>query len=274
MPYNLKRLAGYLLGFVLFYAPFTLFQRTLGNFLTDAHYVQTIHSLCLRIPIEHILDGKIFRYASISVVSTVILLLAAFCFGPVFCGRLCPAGAFTELLSKLVPEKWKISWRSYTEIAPIRYGMLAGFCLVPFVDGILACTYCNFFLFDLLVNYATRGYFISLSSSLILTAFLWLVVFGLFTKGGRGFCNFLCPVGAAQSLVYALGCWLGLSWQMQVDKQKCIGCGKCAKACPMEAATVQEKQAQLCRHNCIVCGVCAHSCPVQAISYGRKHDEK
>ena len=176
MPYNLKRLAGYLLGFVLFYAPFALFQRALGYLLMHTNYVQTIHSLCLRIPIEHILDGNIFRYTPVSVVSTIMLLLAAFCFGPVFCGRLCPAGALTELLSRPVPDRFKISWRSYTEIAPIRYGMLAGFCLVPFVDGILACTYCNFFLFDLLVNYATRGYFISLTSSLILTAFLWLVV--------------------------------------------------------------------------------------------------
>lgn len=26
-----------------------------------------------------------------------------------------------------------------------------------------------------------------------------MLVFGLLTKGGRGFCNFLCPVGVAQS---------------------------------------------------------------------------
>lgn len=274
MVYNLKRLAGYVLGFILFYAPCALFQRALGYLLTDMHQLQTIHSLCLRIPIEHILDGKAFRYASISVVSTVILLTLAFVFGPLFCGRLCPAGAFTEALSKLVPAKYQISWRTYTEIAPLRYGMLAGFCLVPFFDGILACTFCNFFLFDLLANYWTRGYFISLTSSLIFTAFMWLVVFGLFTKGGRGFCNFLCPVGAAQSLVYMLGCKLGLSLRMQVDKHKCVGCGKCAQQCPMEAAMVVENKAELCVHNCIICGVCAHSCPVQAISYGRKRDEK
>lgn len=270
MLFNLKRLAGYVLGFILFYAPFALFQRTLSYFLTDQRSLQTIHSLCLRIPIEHILDGKIFRYASISVVSTFILLIAAFIFGPVFCGRLCPAGAFTEFLSKLVPEKLQISWRRYTEIAPLRYGMLAGFCLVPFVDGILACSYCNFFLFDLFINYYTRGYFISLTSSLILTAILWVVVFGLFTKGGRGFCNFLCPVGAAQSLVHFLGSKLPFTFSMQVDAAKCIGCGKCAKKCPMEAAALTGKKASICQHNCIVCGVCKNTCPVKAISYGRK----
>ena len=268
--FTLKRLAGYALGFILFYAPFALFQRALSYFLTDVHAAQTIHSLCLRIPIEHILDGKIFRYASISVVSTVILLITALLFGPVFCGRLCPAGAFTEFLSKLVPARLQISWRRYTEIAPLRYGMLAGFCLVPFIDGILACSYCNFFLFDLLANYYTRGYFISLTSSLLLTAILWVVVFGLFTKGGRGFCNFLCPVGAAQSLAAALGSRLPFVLRMQVDKDSCVGCGLCAKKCPMEAAVLVDKQAQICQHNCIVCGVCANTCPRQAISYGRK----
>lgn len=132
MLYNLKRLTGYALGFVLFYAPVALFQRCLFYWLYGSWQPQSIHGLCFRIPIEHILDGIIWRLTPISMLSTLLLLAAAFFLGPVFCGRLCPAGAFTEYLSKLVPSKFQISWHHYTEIAPIRYGMLAGFCLVPF----------------------------------------------------------------------------------------------------------------------------------------------
>lgn len=274
MSYQLRRVAGYILGFVLFYAPFALFQKIIGYFLTGKWQERTIHSLCLRIPTEHLLDGKIFQYASISVVSLGILLVVAFFFGPIFCGRLCPAGAFTEYLSKMVPERLKIDWSKYTEIAPIRYGMLAGFCLVPFFSGILACAYCNFFLFDLIANYYSRGYFISLSSSLILTSILWLVIFGLFTKGGRGYCNFLCPVGAVQNLVHYFSSKLPFVRRMHVDKHKCIGCQKCVRACPMQAVKVQEKKAEICLHNCIVCGQCAHDCPVKAIHYGRERHEK
>ena len=274
MSYQLRRVAGYILGFVLFYAPFAVFQKLIGYFLTGKWQEQTIHSLCLRIPTEHLLDGKIFQYASISVMSLGILLVAAFFFGPVFCGRLCPAGAFTEYVSKLVPKRWQIDWSKYTEIAPIRYGMLAGFCLVPFFGGILACAYCNFFLFDLIANYYSRGYFISLSSSLILTSILWLVIFGLFTKGGRGYCNFLCPVGAVQNLVHCFSSKLPFVRCMYVDKQQCIGCQKCVHACPMQAVKVQEKKAEICLHNCIVCGQCAHDCPVKAIHYGREDHEK
>ena len=274
MTYQVKRIAGYLLGLVLFYAPFALFQKILGFLLKGKWQEQTIHSLCLRIPTEHLLDGRIFQYASISVVSLGILLIAAFFLGPVFCGRLCPAGAFTEYLSKLLPERLQIDWIKYTEIAPIRYGMLAGFCLVPFFGGILACAYCNFFLFDLLANYYSQGYFISLSSSLLLTSILWLVVFGIFTKGGRGYCNFLCPVGALQNLMHYFGSRLGFAQEMQVDEQRCIGCKKCATSCPMRAITVQDKRAKISLHNCIICGQCAHICPVQAIHYGRKCHEK
>lgn len=38
---------------------------------------------------------------------------------------------------------------------------------------------------------------------MILTLFLWAGLFGIFTKGNGGFCNFLCPVGAVQNLLYS-----------------------------------------------------------------------
>lgn len=274
MRFQIKRLLCYVLGFVLFYAPFALFQKIINYFLTGKWQEMTIHSLCLRIPTEHILDGKILQYASVSVVSLGILLVVSFLFGPVFCGRLCPAGALTEYLSKLVPDKFQINWRKYTEIAPLRYGMLAGFCLAPFLDEILACAYCNYFLFDLLTNYYLRGYFISMSSSLIVTAILWLVIFGLFTKGGRGYCNFLCPVGALQNLLHFFSSRLPFVRRMYVDKNQCIGCKKCAQYCPMQAITLSGEKAEISLHNCIICGQCAHECPIQAIHYGAEHHEK
>ena len=193
MLYNLKRLTGYALGFILFYAPVALFQRCLFYLLYGSWQPQSIHGLCFRIPIEHILDGIIWRLTSISMLSTLLLLAATFFLGPVFCGRLCPAGAFTEYLSKLVPSKFQISWHRYTEIAPIRYGMLAGFCLVPFFGGILACSYCNFFTGQLL--YTRLLYFADLQSatdSNYVGARLWYLhkrwsrLLQFFVPGGSG----------------------------------------------------------------------------------------
>lgn len=73
MLYNLKRLTGYALGFVLFYAPVALFQRCLFYLLYGSWQPQSIHGLCFRIPIEHILDGIIWRLTSISMLSTLLL---------------------------------------------------------------------------------------------------------------------------------------------------------------------------------------------------------
>lgn len=84
MLYNLKRLTGYALGFVLFYAPVALFQRCLFYWLYGSWQPQSIHGLCFRIPIEHILDGIIWRLTPISMLSTLLLLAAAFFLGPVF----------------------------------------------------------------------------------------------------------------------------------------------------------------------------------------------
>ena len=272
MGFQGRRIAGYLAGFMLFYAPFAFFQKVVYYVYTGKWSDWTVHNFCLRIQLEHILNRNILDAALIPTLFLGLLLAAAFCFGPFFCGRLCPAGALTEYLSKLIPARWQIAWENYVEIAPLRYGMLAGFVLLPFMGATLACAYCNFYIFDLLTNFIVRGYLVSLSSSMLLTAFLMLVVFGLFTRGGRGYCNFLCPVGAVQNLIYSFSSRLSFIPKLRIDKKRCIGCGKCARSCSMRSMKVADKKAHCNVHHCILCGVCTEVCPVHAIQYGRKKE--
>ncbi|MFW9865236.1 MAG: 4Fe-4S binding protein [Candidatus Thorarchaeota archaeon] len=46
----------------------------------------------------------------------------------------------------------------------------------------------------------------------------------------------------------------------EIDENKCIVCGLCARMCPMNALKVNEKSLLFDPEKCIGCGVCAHKC--------------
>lgn len=264
--YNLKRTVGYILGFVLFYEPFMMFNKIASTFITDTSF-SSIHVPCARIPLANIVTGEWLAASPISLLFCFLLAVTSLWFGPLFCGRLCPAGGFSEFLGSLLPDKYKIDWAKLVPVLPLRYGFFAGFLFSVWLGFGVPCTYCNYYSLEIFVNLFITGHFLNELWSLFATFFLANIFFGLFTKGGRGYCLFLCPVGTYNSLFHILGRFFPGAFAMQVHQSTCIGCTKCVQGCPMRAISMQERKAHINRCLCITCGKCAHSCPKRAIRY-------
>ena len=52
----------------------------------------------------------------------------------------------------------------------------------------------------------------------------------------------------------------------EIDRKRCVGCGKCAESCPAHTIRVVDKKAQIDRKNCIRCYCCHEMCPIHVIS--------
>ncbi len=79
-----------------------------------------------------------------------------------------------------------------------------------------------------------------------------------------------------RTVVFLKGCPLSCGWchnpegkapgpQLLFDPKACVGCGKCAAVCPLQAHRLQEGEHRLDRTRCTVCGACAAACPSGAL---------
>lgn len=195
------------------------------------------------------------------------LLLMGLFLGRFICGFLCPFGLIQELLHKIPTPKLEKS-KLTRGLTLIKYVLLVVFAvMIPIFIG--APGFCKY-----ICPAGTLEAGIPLTimqeklRPLIGALFGWkvamlIVIVAICIFAYRGFCRFLCPLGAIYSFFQPVS-----FFGVQVDEAKCIHCDACVRNCKMDVKKV-------CDRECIQCGECIQHCPVDAINIGiRKTDNK
>ena len=62
----------------------------------------------------------------------------------------------------------------------------------------------------------------------------------------------------------------------QINEEKCIRCGQCARNCPTQAIIIgkprTEEISQIFLNKCIFCGLCEEICPVDAMKLSNEYE--
>lgn len=190
--------------------------------------------------------------------------------GRFVCGWLCPFGLLQDLLYKIplfrkrkqLPFHSKLKYSKYI----VLFGLViigsaflfSGFAKIPAFCKYLCPSGTFFGALPLLsanesLQSQAGGLFLGKLGILIFIVLLSIKVY-------RPFCQYLCPLGA----IYG---WFNHFSLVQIrwEKDACISCMACQKACPINLSPEQISVSP----ECIKCGQCVKACPVECLHFGK-----
>lgn len=194
-----------------------------------------------------------------------LLFFMSIPFGRLFCAFLCPAGALQECafaVNEKSPKQGRRLWIKYVIWA---VWMAAVILCYFFSGGIVKVD----FLFE-----TEHGISVSsIQSYVIYYGILCLVLIPALVCGKRAFCHYFCWMAPFMALGTKLRRFLHLpGLHIRAEKpEQCIGCGICAKVCPMSVDVVGEiKGGEIKSTECMQCGACIDNCPREVLKYEKK----
>lgn len=212
--------------------------------------------------LQSFLSGIKFRFPYY--VAGLLIFFGALA-GRAVCGFLCPFGFIQDLLF-MIPfykkNRFKIDrYLRYLKylvllllviILPMTFNLTPFFCKYVCPEGTLS---------GLMLAAADKTLRAQLGPLfnwkfilLLITIVTSLIVY-------RPFCKYICPLGAVYGLFNRTAIY-----RMTLDKDKCIRCGKCEKACRMNVDPSKTPNSM----ECIRCGECVDTCPSKALYLGIK----
>lgn len=215
-----------------------------------------------------------------------VLLALTLVFGRIYCSIVCPLGVMQDVVSHLHSRRKKNRFSYSAEKRWLRYGFLAVF-LAAFVAGFgslvaLLSPYSSYGRiaenllrpiwglgnnalaviaahFNSYAFYSTEVWIKSLTT-FIVAAVSFVVIGWLAWRGGRTYCNTVCPVGTVLSFFARFSLF-----KVRVDESKCNSCGLCSRNC--KAACIDFKNHKIDYSRCVACGDCIGKCHKQALRY-------
>ena len=221
---------------------------------------------------------------ALNVVVIVALVLLTLVFGRIYCSVICPLGVFQDVLARFRRKKNKYSYSK--EVRWLRYPILVLF-VIALVAGVgiifqLLAPYSSYGRIATMIfqpiwmlgnnalaaiaeradSYAFYSVDVWLKSLpvLILALVTLVVLFVLAWRGGRTYCNTICPVGTVLSFLARFSIL-----KIRFDEDKCKNCSLCSKNC--KAACIDYKTHTVDYSRCVVCGNCIDKCKFGALKY-------
>lgn len=225
---------------------------------------------------------------AVNVAVVALLLLLTLLFGRVYCSVICPLGVMQDIVSNLSGRRKgkRLRFGFSKENRWLRTAFLllfiallvAGFSWVaaliePYsaygriVNNLLSPLYLwgnNLLAYaaERADSYAFYSVDVWLRSgaTLAVAVVTFIVLFVLAWRGGRTWCNSVCPVGTLLGFVSRFSLF-----KMVVDTSKCNGCKVCERSC--KASCIDAGAHTIDHSRCVACMNCVDKCKRGAIGY-------
>lgn len=230
--------------------------------LTVSFIFPTVSLLGVDGYVEHL---EIVLAVTMSVSIFALWLLITMVLGRVYCSTFCPVGTLQDIAARaarLTPRtRERRRYRYNPPCNAARYGFLALMALLLMSGAVVLTSILNPTpAYERICTDLTTSLGRNTLISVGIAASLLAIILAAGALTGRSLCNTVCPVGTMLGLIsrYSI-------FQIDIDTDKCIQCGRCADVCKAHCVDLQDHVVDGSR--CVCCFDCINVCPNDAIRY-------
>ncbi len=206
-----------------------------------------------------VINATYFKYGVLSL--GVLWLLVVLVNGGGFCSWVCFFGGIDDTLSQVL-KKPLLKIPDTKRIREFQLAFFIFLVLVSFIyfEPVFCQWVCPLKITGENLDPDSPSYSLQVASYVSIGG-VFLLGLPLLTKK-RTFCSMICPFGSLPPLLHKL-----TPYKITIKADQCIGCGKCAEACPSFAIEKIEKQGKIFQASqyCTLCYRCIPACPEKAI---------